>query len=482
MRQNKPLLGEDLKVVNVGLSLFADTLRSSGTPVTDVDWRPPAENDQRLTETLRSIQKRNASGHLNIIDEANRTAFQRMLDAQPALVDVAPAVEAIAGLDGRMLLHAGPPIEWPDMCGPMQSAILGAIRYESWTHTDTDAVDALENGEITLQPNHNFGAVGPMTGITSPSMPVFVVENRAFGNRAYCTINEGIGKVMRFGANDDIVIQRLEWLQNGLAPVLREAVQSAGGVELRPIVARALTMGDEMHQRNVAATSLLLRTLAPHIADASSIGNNVSDILKFLAENDQFFLNLAMAIGKATMDPTRDIPNSTVVTAMSRNGTEFGIRVSATGDRWFTAPSLMPQGLYFPGFTADDANPDMGDSTIIETMGLGGFAMGAAPAVVGFVGVGTFQDALAYTREMGEITVGRNPNLALPTLDFQGAPCGIDVRKVVESSITPVINTGIAHREPGVGQVGAGIVRSPMACFTQALEAIDQLLSETANA
>jgi len=482
MRQNKPLLGEDLKVVNVGLSLFADTLRSSGTPVTDVDWRPPAESDQRLTKTLRSIQKRNASGHLNIIDEANRTAHQRMLDAQPALVDVAPAGEAIAGLEDRTLLHAGPPIEWPDMCGPMQAAILGAIRYEGWTHTDTGAVTALENGEITLQPNHNLGAVGPMTGIPSPSMPVFVVENRAFGNHAYCTINEGIGKVMRFGANDDTVIQRLEWLQNGLAPVLREAVQSAGGVELRPIVARALTMGDEMHQRNVAATSLLLRTLAPHIADASSIGNNVSDILKFLADNDQFFLNLAMAIGKATMDPTRDIPNSTVVTAMSRNGTEFGIRVSATGDRWFTAPSLMPQGLYFPGCTADDANPDMGDSAIIETMGLGGFAMGAAPAVVGFVGAGTFQDALAYTREMGEITVGRNPNLALPTLDFQGAPCGIDVRKVVESSITPVINTGIAHREPGVGQVGAGIVRAPMACFTQALEAIDQLLSETANA
>ncbi|MDP6512569.1 MAG: DUF1116 domain-containing protein, partial [SAR202 cluster bacterium] len=431
MRQNKPLLGEDLKVVNVGLSLFAHALRASGIPVTDLDWRPPAESDFHLTETLRSIQKKNASGHLNIIDEANRTAHQRMLDAQPVLVDVAPAEEVIDGLEDRMLLHAGPPIEWQDMCGPMQAAVLGAIRYEKWTHTDTGAVTALESGEITLQPNHDFGAVGPMTGITSPSMPVFVVENRAFGNRAYCTINEGIGKVMRFGANDDTVIQRLQWLQTGLAPVLREAVQAAGGVELRPIVSRALTMGDEMHQRNVAATSLLMRTLAPHIAGANSISNNIADILRFLADNDQFFLNLAMAIGKATMDPTRDIPNSTMVTAMSRNGTEFGIRVSATGDQWFTADSLMPQGLYFPGFTEADANPDMGDSTIVETMGLGGFAMGAAPAVVGFVGAGTFQDALGYTREMGEITVGPNPNLALPTLDFQGAPCGIDVRKVV---------------------------------------------------
>lgn len=481
MRQNQPLLGEDLKVVNIGLSLFAESLQKAGVPTTDVDWRPPAESDQRLTETLRNIQKMNASGRLNIIDEANRDAHQRMLDAQPVLIDVAPASEVIIGLEDRMLLHAGPPIEWQDMCGPMQAAVIGAIRYEGWTHTDTGAVTLLENGEITLQPNHHFGAVGPMTGITSPSMPVFVVENQAFGNRAFCTINEGIGKVMRFGANDDTVIQRLQWLQTGLAPVLREVVQSVGGIELRPIVARALTMGDEMHQRNVAATSLLLRILAPHIADSSSISNNVGEILRFLADNDQFFLNLAMAIGKATMDPVRDIPNSTIVTAMSRNGTDFGIRVSATGDQWFTAPSLMPQGLYFPGFTADDANPDMGDSTIVETMGLGGFAMGAAPAVVGFVGAGTFKDALAYTLEMGEITVGPNPNLALPTLDSQGVPCGIDVRKVVESSITPVINTGIAHREPGVGQVGAGIVRAPMACFTQALEAIEQLLSETAN-
>jgi hypothetical protein len=477
MRQNQPLLGEDLKIVNIGLSLFAETLRGVGVPITDVDWRPPAESDLHLTETLRSIQKKNATGQVSIIDEANRVAHQRILDAQPVLVDIAPASEVITGLEDKMLLHAGPPIEWQDMCGPMQSAILGAIHYEGWTFTDTGAISALENGEITLQPNHNFGAVGPMTGITSPSMPVFVVENRTFGNRAFCTINEGIGKVMRFGANDDTVIQRLQWIATGLAPVLREAVQAAGGVELQPIVARALSMGDEMHQRNVAATSLFMRTLAPHIAGVSSVANNIGDILRFLADNDQFFLNLAMAIGKATMDPTRDIANSTMVTAMSRNGTEFGIRVSATGDQWFTAPSLMPQGLYFPGFTADDANPDMGDSTIVETMGLGGFAMGAAPAVVGFVGAGTFQDALSYTREMGVITIGPNPNLALPTLDFQGVPCGIDVRKVVESSITPVINTGIAHKQPGVGQVGAGIVRAPMSCFTQALEAIDKQMS-----
>lgn len=481
MKQNKRLLDEELNVVNIGLSLFAETLQDVGVPTTDVDWQPPAEGDMNLTEILRSIQKKNGSNRLNIIDDANRCAHQRLLDAEPVLVDVAPASEVITGLEDRMLLHAGPPLRWQEACGPMQAAMIGAIRYEGWAQTERDAIRLLENGEIELHPNHHFGAVGPMTGITSSSMPVFVVENQTFKNFAFCTINEGIGKVMRFGANDDTVIQRLQWLQTVLAPVLRDAVQLADGIELRPIVARALAMGDEMHQRNVAATSLLLRILAPHIAELRSTKNNAGEILKFLGDNDQFFLNVAMAIGKATMDPTRDIANSTMVTAMSRNGTRFGVRVSLTGDRWFTASSPMPEGLYFPGYTAGDANPDMGDSTIVETMGLGGFAMGAAPAVVGFVGARSFQDALNYTREMREITLGLNPNLAVPTLDFQGVPCGIDVRKVVESGITPIINTGIAHRAPGVGQVGAGIVRAPMACFTQALEAIDKLLPDTST-
>ena len=303
-------------------------------------------------------------------------------------------------------------------------------------------------------------------------MPVFVVENRTSGNRAFCTINEGLGKVLRFGANDDVVIDRLRWMRDTLAPALAEAVKRSGSMELRPLMAQALAMGDEMHQRNVAATSLFFRSLAPHLVRNSGQRASLDEVTDFLVGNDQFFLNLAMAAGKATMDSAGSIEGSTLVHAMSRNGTDFGIRVSALGHQWSTAPALMPDGLYLPGFNGGDANPDMGDSAILETMGLGAFAMAGSPAVAGFVGAGTFRDALTYTREMGEITLGRNPHLTIPNLDFQGIPCGIDVRKVVETDIAPVINTGIAHKEPGIGQVGAGIVRAPMECFYQALEAL----------
>ena len=479
MDTGKQLLGSELKVINIGLSLFAETLEHGNVPVVDLDWQPPAEGDHHRTDLLRRVQTVSGqSGHQDI-QHANRTAFLRIVDAEPTLIDVVPAREAIPELQEGTLLHAGPPIPWEEMCEPMKAAITGALRYEGWAGSENEAGDLAETGGIHLYPNHDFNTVGPMTGITSPSMPVFVVENKTFGNKAFCTLNEGIGKVLRFGANDSEVIERLHWLQTVLAPILREAVQRTGGVELRPLMARALTMGDEMHQRNVAATSLFLRQLSPHLTRTLSSNPSAGEVMDFLASNDQFFLNLAMAAGKATMDPVGNIPNSTIVSAMSRNGRDFGIRVSGTGDEWFTAQALMPNGLYFPEFTAADSNPDMGDSAIIETVGLGGFAMGSAPAVVGFVGAGTFQDAINYTREMDEITIGRNTNLTLPTLDFQGVPCAIDICKVVESGIAPVINTGIAHKQAGVGQIGAGIVRAPLLCFTQALERLVDRMSGT---
>ena len=296
-----------------------------------------------------------------------------------------------------------------------------------------------------------------------------VVENRAFGNRAYCTLNEGLGKVMRFGGNDAEVLGRLRWLRDDFGPLLGAALRHCGGIELKQLVARGLTMGDEMHQRNVACSSLLLRLLGPPLAATSESAAVLERSLAFIGGNDQFFLNVAMAMGKAIMDPVRDIEASTVVTAMSRNGTDFGIRVSGTGDTWFTAPVEMPEGLYFPGYGPEDANPDMGDSTIVETIGLGGFAMAAAPAVAGFVGAGLPSEAANFTRTMREITVGENPEWTIPGMDYTPVPTAIDVRAVVSTGIAPTINTGIAHREPGVGQVGAGVVRAPMACFEQAL-------------
>jgi hypothetical protein len=410
------------------------------------------------------------------IDEANQDALKRILDGDPHLADVIPAAQAIPELKDRMILHAGPPISWERMCGPLRGAVMGIAVFEGWASDLDDAAAKAAAGAFAFAPNHHFGAVGPMTGLTTVSQPLLVVENKTFGNRAYCAINEGLGKVMRFGGNDAEVLDRLRWIARVLGPALGRALRAGDGIPLKPLIARGLTMGDEMHQRNVACSSLLLRLLAPALARTAQNGDDLAACLDFIGRNDQFFLNVAMAMGKALTDPARDIAGSTVVTAMCRNGTDFGIRVAGTGERWFTAPVEMPVGLYFPGFSEKDANPDMGDSAIVETVGLGGFAMAAAPAVVGYMGAGRASQATVFTRQMGEIVVGHNPAWTIPAMDFAGVPTGIDIRLVVETGLAPTINTGIAHREPGVGQVGAGVVKAPLKCFEQALVAFAETM------
>src|SRR6478672_4635482 len=422
----------------------------------------PLVETRRLTEVADRVKK---------IKQANAEAFRRLLAGDPVLVDVIPAAKAMKGLQTHHVLHAGPPISWERMCGPLRGAVMGIAVFEGWARDLKDAASKAEAGAFQFEPNHQHDAVGPMTGVTTLSQPVLVIENRTFGNRAYCAINEGLGKVMRFGGNDAEVLARLAWLRDTLGPALGRAIRGTGGIPLKPIIARGLGMGDEMHQRNVACSSLLLRLLAPALARTTKDSEVLARCLDFIGRNDQFFLNVAMAMGKAITDPARGIEASSVVTAMSRNGTDFGIRVSGLGDAWFTAPVEMPVGLYFPGYSAKDANPDMGDSAIVETVGLGGFAMAAAPAVVGFVGAGSASGAAHFTRSMQEITVGSNPEWRIPALDGAGVPTGIDIRLVVETGIVPTINTGIAHREPGVGQVGAGVVKAPIDCFKQALVA-----------
>lgn len=463
------LLTTGPRVINVGLEGFATDLKHNGAPVTHVQWQPPRTADPQVLAALDLLAQ---PAFAQKIEAANGEAIARMTSAEPVLIDVVPAGEVLDGLTDHMILHAGPPVAWDDMCGPMRGAIAGAIVLEGWAETLEAATALAAAGKVKFAPNHHFDAVGPMTGMTTRSMPMLVVENQAFGNRAYCAINEGLGKVMRFGGNDESVIDRLRWLETDLAPLLGRALRESGGIGLKNIIARGLTMGDEMHQRNVACTSLFLRELGPALALASDDKQKLAAAMRFMAGNDQFFLNVAMVMGKAIMDPVRGIKSSSIVSTMSRNGTDFGVRMSATDERWFVAPVEMPRGLYFPGFSEADANPDMGDSTIVETVGLGGFAMAASPAVAGFVGAGRASEALDYTRRMWEITAGRNQEWTIPALDFAGVPIGIDVRKVVATGMTPTINTGIAHREPGVGQVGAGVVNAPLGCFEQALVAL----------
>ena len=469
----KELLAGPLRVVNVGLEQFSADLRAAGVAVADVDWSPPSAAPCAL-----ALAERLESGAPlgDRVDAANREAVDRLLRGDPVLADVLPAEEVVPGMRDRLLLHAGPPVEWDRMCGPMRGAVAGAVVLEGWADDLGAAAALAAEGGLDFEPNHDHDAVGTMTGIITRSMPVMVVENRSFGNRAFCTLNEGLGKVMRFGGNDAEVRERLRWLDQVLGPALGAALRRLGGVPLKGIVARGLAAGDEMHQRNVACTGLLLRELAPALARGVEDRETLASILAFVAGNDQFFLNVAMALGKAIADPARGVPGSSVVTAMARNGTDFGIRLSGTGERWFTAPVEMPRGLYFPGFTEADANPDMGDSTIVETVGLGGFAMAAAPAVAGFVGAGSAAHAAEFTRRMYEVTCARNPEWTIPALEFAGVPSGIDARRVVASGIAPTINTGIAHREAGVGQVGAGVVRAPMDCFVQALAGLAETL------
>jgi len=383
------------------------------------------------------------------INEANKAVIDKIVSAQPYLIDIVPAKSVIKELNGRVLLHAGPPIKWEQMTEPMKGSCYGAAIFEGWAANEEEADKMLSSGEVEFIPCHHVNAVGPMGGITSGNMAVLVVENKDGENRAYCTMNEGIGKVLRFGAYSEEVVNRLHWMKDVLGPALSKALKLIdGGMNLNVIVAKAITMGDEFHQRNIAASALFMKDIMPYLLKIEINEEDLESVTKFLVDTDQFFLNIMMAFGKAVMDSARTIQEGTIITAMTRNGYEFGIRVSGMGDQWFTAPVNMPEGLFFTGYSQEDANPDIGDSAITEAFGVGGMAMIAAPGVTRFVGAGGFDAAQNISNEMKEICVDHNPNFSIPTWDFKGSCLGIDIRKVVETGITPVINTGIAHNLP----------------------------------
>lgn len=455
------LLGQPLKVVNVGLDTFADPVPGA----TRVRWAPPAGGDVDAANALALLAADPR------VEAANREAFGRYLEAEPVIEGIGIARDVIPNFGERMILHAGPPIAWARMGGPMKGAIVGAILLEGWAKDHAAAEALAASGEITFDSCHHHDAVGPMAGIICPSMPVWIVKNVKHGNRAFSGLNEGLGKVLRMGANSEEVLARLRWMRDTLAPTLEAVLAVTGTVELKPLMARALHMGDEVHNRNVAASSLLFKRFAPAMLRAKIDGDAAASSLDFINGNDHFFINVGMAACKSMLVPAGGVAGSSMVTVMARNGVEVGIRVSGTGDTWYTAKAEVPDGLFFAGYSRADGSPDIGDSAITETAGVGGFAMAAAPAIVQFVG-GTPASALATSVEMSRITIGRNSAFTLPPLDFIGSPAGIDVRKVVDTGIQPVINTGIAHKAPGIGQIGAGVVRAPMACFAQGLKGL----------
>jgi hypothetical protein len=404
------------------------------------------------------------------IDTSNQTAVEAMMSARPMLKGIGLAGEMIPGMKENLILHAGPPIEWERMSGPLRGAVIGALLFEGLAKDEEQAAGMVTSGEVEFAPCHDHATVGPMAGVTSSSMMVYMLENITHGNKSYSNLNEGYGKVLRYGAYSEEVIAKLHWMNDVMAPVLGEALALSDGLDIRALLAEALHMGDEGHNRNKAGSLIYLKLLSPLIGKVMDDNAIESEVLQFLGDNALSVLNPVMAACKAMTDAAHGVEGSTIVTAMARNGTDFGIRVSGLGETWFTAPAQIPDGLYFPGFSSEDANADIGDSTITETAGIGGFAMAAAPAIVTFIS-GTPEDAMNATLEMYEITFAEHKQFTIPALDFRGTPTGIDLRKVVELGIPPRVNTGIAHKEPGVGQVGAGLVRPPMVIFEEALVA-----------
>lgn len=458
------ILSKKLKVVNIGLELFKNEIDMQGIPCVQVNWKPSPVSKEAI-RALNKLEK-----YKKHIDMANMEVIKKINTSQPSLIGMKKAIEAIPNMHSKMILHSGPKIEYDKMAEPMKGAILGAIILENLASNFEDANKIILNNDIEFVPCNEMGAVGPMAGIISPSMPVHIIKNETFGNYAYSNVNEGLGKVLRFGANGEDVIKKLRWICDTFLKIMSKAIEKAKSIDLKNIISQSIQMGDECHNRNKAASALFFKEIVPHIFEVSDYFDkkDILDTIRFIEKNEHYFLNLSMASAKSCLDSAKNINNSTVVLCMARNGVDFGIRLSSNSNKWFVAPANDVDGLLFSGYSKEDCCKDLGDSSITETYGIGGFAMASSPAIVKFVG-GTVEDSKRYTSLMKQITVSEHTMLTIPNLDFTGSPMGIDIRKVIDTAILPIINTGIAHKKAGIGQVGAGLVNPPMAVFETAI-------------
>ncbi|NYD78067.1 DUF1116 domain-containing protein [Arthrobacter cupressi] len=468
------LFESELNVVNVGLAMFEEDIAAQGATVRTLDWAPPGGGKAEVIAALDKLENPEIAAK---IAAANAEAADRIMNAKPMLVGFGRAIDVVPGMTATTILHAGPPITWERMSGPMKGAVTGALVFEGLAADLEDAARVAASGKITFSPCHEHDCVGSMAGVTSASMYMHVVRNETHGNYAYTNLSEQMAKILRMGANDQSVIDRLVWMRDVLGPMLKEAMEIGGAIDLRLMLAQALHMGDEAHNRNVAGTVLLFQALAPALLQTGFSTAQKKEVFDFIASSDYFSGPTWMATAKAALDAAHGIENSTIVTTMARNGVEFGIRVSGLpGNHWLTGPAQKVIGPMFAGYKPEDSGLDIGDSAITETYGFGGFAMAAAPAIVALVG-GTVEEAIAYTHAMGEITTTENRNITIPSLGFQGLPTAIDVRKVLDTGILPVINTAIAHKDAGIGMIGAGITHPPAEAFEKAILALAEKLA-----
>jgi len=409
-----------------------------------------------------------AAGIGSEIDEANRKAVERILGAQAVLMDIKPAGKAIPGFKSNLITHAGPPIEWSRMCQTQKFAISNLAVYEGLADSTKQAAKLVEGDEILIEHNHKYGNVSGMCGVTSASMPVFIVENKSHGNVAH---NCQQTSMTAFGDTYESGQKEISFVQNVLAPVMRAVIKGAGGINVKELLAMGLQMGDELHGRFDASRGVLMNWILPHLVETDfpkDLLRQVGDY--FLSNQGRWYCgNLMMAACKAMMDPARDIEYSTIVTAMARNGVEFGIQISGLGNDWFTGPAGRIRGFTFPGFREEDSTLDLGDSAISETRGFGASALPASPAHARLIGEG-FEDAVRHTNSMYEVSIAEDPMFRIPYMD-RGVPVGLDLRKVIEKGTAPKINTGMAHKDGGHPIIGTGIADAPMEAFRKALRA-----------
>lgn len=463
------LFEQKLNVINVGIELIRDDLIKQNVPVSQINWAPPGGGNLKIIKALDALDN---PALAEKIEKANAQAVERITNSRPMLVGFDQAINVVPGMTKTTILHSGPPITWDRMCGAMKGGVLGAIVFEGLAKDLEEAEKVAASGQITFSPCHEHGCVGSMAGITSASMFMHVVKNEPYGNMAYTNLSEQMAKVLRMGANDQSVIDRLVWMRDVFGPILRDAMKLAGPIDLRLLLSQAIHMGDECHNRNVAGTTLLIQALTPYIIQTNFTVAQQKEVFDFVLSSDYFSGPTWMVLCKAALDAAHNIPYSTIVTTMCRNGVDFGIRVSGIGgNNWFTGPAQKVIGPMFAGYKPEDSGLDIGDSAITETYGIGAFAMAAAPAIVALVG-GTVDEAIDFSKKMAVITTTENKNVTIPLLNFQGISTGIDVRKVELAGILPVINTAIAHKDAGVGMIGAGITYPPMQCFDKAILAI----------
>lgn len=472
MSKINELFKSKINAINVGIEFFKDDILKQNASATHLEWTPPGGGKPELIAALDKLEDPSIAEK---IEEANKLAVERITNSQPVLIGFDQAINCVPGMTKTTILHAGPPITFDKMSGPMKGAVTGALVFEGLAKNIEEAYEVAASGEITFAPCHEHNCVGSMAGVTSASMYMHIVENKTYGNIAYTNLSEQMAKILRMGANDQSVIDRLNWMRDVLGPILKEAMKlNENGIDLRLMLAQALHMGDECHNRNVAGTTLLIQALTPYILETDFTTKQKREVFDFVASSDYFSGPTWMALSKCALDAAHGIENSTIVTTMARNGVEFGIRVSGmAGNTWFTGPAQKVVGPMFAGYKPEDSGLDIGDSAITETYGIGGFAMATAPAIVALVG-GTVDEAIGFSTKMKEITTTENPNVTIPLLNFMGIATGIDVRKVTQTGIMPVINTAIAHKDPGIGMIGAGITYPPVESFEKALLALSE--------